>query len=153
MDEALIKEAEEEGVEVTVIPLPQKLKGLYADKVVAINKGIKTSAEKACILAEELGHYHTTAGNILDQSKIQNRKQELKARRWAAQKLIRVEDFIKAYEAGIRNRAELAEFLEVTEQFIDTALKHFSNIYGYSHSIGNYIIAFDPLYVYKNIDI
>ena len=38
--------------------------------------------EKASVLAEELGHYYTTVGNILDQEDAGNRKQEHKARTW-----------------------------------------------------------------------
>lgn len=152
MNERLIDEIEKEEVDVVTLPLSGKLKGLYADNVIAISKYIKTSAEKTCILAEELGHYHTSTGNILDQSKLVNRKQELKARRWAVQKLIRVEGLIEAFEAGIRNRPELAEFLEVTEEFIDMSLDHFKSIYGLSHSIGSYTIFFDPLYIFKNLD-
>ncbi|MCR1897804.1 ImmA/IrrE family metallo-endopeptidase [Irregularibacter muris] len=147
--EALLKLLENKDVEVIEIPLEGDLKGLYADNVIAINKNINTYTEKACVLAEELGHYHTTAGDILDQSKIENRKQELKARRWAVDKLIRIEDFIDAFDAGVQNRAELAEFLGVTENFIETAIDHFKGIYGLSHTIGEYTICFSPLVVYK----
>ncbi|QDI90167.1 hypothetical protein EPH95_02425 [Salicibibacter halophilus] len=37
-----------------------------------INQNISTRSEKACILAEELGHYHTTSVNILDKQKFVN---------------------------------------------------------------------------------
>ena len=33
--------------------------------------------EKACVLAEELGHHYTTVGDIIDQKESENRKQEL----------------------------------------------------------------------------
>ena len=33
---------------------------------IAIKKDLPTQREKACILAEELGHFYTSAGNILD---------------------------------------------------------------------------------------
>lgn len=56
------------------------IKGLYCDGVIALNSKFKDSAEKACVLAEELGHHYTTVGNILDQSDTNNRKQELRAR-------------------------------------------------------------------------
>lgn len=56
--------------------------------VIGINKNIKTSKERACVLAEELGHYYKTVGNILDQSNTENRKQEQKARLWAYNKMI-----------------------------------------------------------------
>ena len=42
-----------------------------------------TDIEKSCVLAEELGHYYTTVGDILDQSDDGNRKQERRARLWA----------------------------------------------------------------------
>ena len=57
-----------------------RLKGLYYEGTVALNRELKTQAEKADVLAEELGHYHTTVGNILDQTNAEVRKQERTAR-------------------------------------------------------------------------
>ncbi|MFQ9811247.1 MAG: hypothetical protein ACLRYB_18370 [Segatella copri] len=42
--------------------------GLYADGCAWINKDMKSN-RKYCILAEEIGHYETSVGNILDQEK------------------------------------------------------------------------------------
>ena len=56
------------------------IKGLYCNNTVAINKSISTQAEKSCVLAEELGHHYTTVGDIIDQTKASNRKQEYRAR-------------------------------------------------------------------------
>ena len=50
------------------------IKGLYCNSTVAISKSISTQAEKSCILAEELGHHYTTVGDIIDQTKVSNRK-------------------------------------------------------------------------------
>ncbi len=147
MDHKLLDEIEKEDIQIVEINLPNRIRGLYSDNIIAINKKLDTASEKICVLAEELGHYHTTVGNILDQSKVENRKQELKARRWAVDKLIRVEQFIDALKAGVRNRHELAEFLEVTEEFIDMAIDHFKGIYGLCHTIDKYIIYFEPLVV------
>lgn len=146
----LLEEAEKENVEVVEKPLTGRLKGLYADNIISLNKNLETSAEKACVLAEELGHYRTSFGDILDQSNIKNRKQELRARRWAIDRLVCVEDFIDAFNEGVRGKNELAEFLGVTEKFIDAALNHFQNIYGYCITIENYTIHFNPLSVYKS---
>ena len=148
----LLSIAEKENIEIVEMKLTGRNKGLYADKVIAISSKIDTTTERTCILAEELGHYYTTAGNIIDQSKLENRKQELKARRWAVKKLIRVEQFIDAFDASVKNRADLAEFLGVTEEFIEMAIKHFKAIYGHSHTIGEYTIFFDPLWIYKSIE-
>ncbi len=151
MYEELLMEIEKEKIEIISTPLSDRVKGLYADGYIALNKKISTTAEKTCVLAEELGHYHTSSGNILDQSKITNRKQELRARRWAVKKLITLNSLIAAYEAGVRNRHELSEYLGVTEEFIDTALEHFKGIYGYSHSVEEYTIIFSPLMVVKRV--
>lgn len=88
MHRALLHEAEKEGIEVVYLPLRGRIKGLYYNNVIALNKNIDTTAEKTCILAEELGHYYTSCGNIIDTSDTNNRKQEVKARRWAVKRLV-----------------------------------------------------------------
>ena len=55
MYETLAREAENEFIEVIEISFKGKIKGLYYNRVIAINKHIETTAEKTCILAEELG--------------------------------------------------------------------------------------------------
>lgn len=119
------------------------LKGLYVDRNIAIEKTL-TQSEKACVLAEELGHYHTTTGNILDQSKAENRKQELKARLWAYNKQIGLLGIVKAYQHGCRNRYETAEYLGVTEEFLADALKAYRSKYGTHATLDNYIVYFEP---------
>lgn len=52
----------------------ETLKGFYTDGNIAINTSVNDSREKTCVLAEELGHYYTTTGDILDQSDTMNRK-------------------------------------------------------------------------------
>lgn len=74
------------------------------------------------MLAEEVGHYHTTTGDILDLTSIENRKQELRARSWAYERLIPISKIIEAHKLHIVNRYELADFLNVTEEFLDAAL-------------------------------
>ena len=37
----------------------KKIDGLYIDGHIALDKGLKTTAQKACVLAEELGHHYT----------------------------------------------------------------------------------------------
>lgn len=54
--------------------------GLINGNVIGINKKIQTCRKRICILAEELGHYHTTIGDIISQSTVSDRKQELRAR-------------------------------------------------------------------------
>ena len=49
------------------------LKGLYYNGNIAIEKKL-TQNQKACVLAEELGHHYTTVGDIIDQTEVNNRK-------------------------------------------------------------------------------
>ena len=128
------------------------LKGLYFDDYILLDKSIETTAERTCILAEELGHYYTTTENILDQGLLHNQKEELKARRWAANKLIDPNRFVDAFKVGVRNRWELSEFLGLTEEFIEESLVHMKAFYGEVVAINEYRIHFDPLWVYKSFE-
>jgi len=119
-----------------------RLKGLYSDNVIAISSRLNSSTEKACILAEELGHHYTSAGDILDQTKLSNVKQEKRARSWAYERLIPLNRLIDACAAGCRNRYELAEYLEVTEEFLDEAIKRYKEKYGLFYTVNNYTIYF-----------
>lgn len=147
MYEKILSEYDEE-VEVLETPLPQTIKGLYADNTVAINSTL-TNSEKSCTLVEELGHHYTSSGDILDQSDISNRKQERTARAWGYEKLVSIEKLIDAYKSGVRNRHELAEYLEVTESFIEEALRYFNEKYGTYYVYGKFIVYFEPLGVLK----
>lgn len=119
------------------------LKGLYYNGRIAIKENM-SETEKACVLAEELGHHYTTVGNILDQSSVSNRKQELRARMWGYDKLIGLTGILKCYKRGCRNISEMADFLEVTEEFLNEALEAYRKKYGESVTIGDYTICFEP---------
>lgn len=119
------------------------LKGLYFDGNIAIEETLMNS-EKNCILAEELGHYYTTSGNILDLSNTSNRKQELRARAWAYDRLVGLSGIIFCFEAGCRNLYEMAEYLEVTEEFLKETIERYRQKYGVYVSIKNYVIYFEP---------
>lgn len=121
-----------------------KCKGLYGDNVIALDKNIETLKEKRCILAEELGHHYTSSGNILDNSNISNLKQEKRARNWGYEKLVGIIDIINAFNAGTKNRYEMAEHLEVTEDFLESSIQHYKEKYGVLFEIDNYIVFFEP---------
>jgi len=125
-----------------------ELDGLCVGNKIFIRKEL-SDREKAGVLAEELGHYHTTVGNILDQSKLENRKQEIRARAWGYERLIGIIDLVNAYKDGVRNRYELSEYLGVNEEFIEDALNYYKDKYGLYYEIDNYIVYFEPLVVMK----
>ena len=101
--------------------------------------------EKKCVLAEELGHHYTTVGNIMDQSIAENRKQERRARIWAYTKMISLSDLIRSHYEGCQNRYEIAENLEVTEEFLIECLNYYKEKYGLCTRCENYVIYFEPL--------
>lgn len=119
-------------------------KGRIKGNRIAIKKDIPTLKEKACILAEELGHFHTSHGNILDQDIISNRKQEYKARLWSYNKQIGLNGLIDSYNHGCRTIYEIIEFLDVTEEFFLEAIECYKNKYGLFATIDNYVIYFIP---------
>lgn len=103
---------------------PMICDGLYGDNVIWINCSLSEN-RKTCILAEEIGHYKTSSGNILDLTDMNNAKQELKARKWAYNKLIPFEKIIEAVNAGCGKPYEFAEYLDLDEAFIIECLKYY----------------------------
>lgn len=117
--------------------------GRIKGKRIAIRKDLPESKKK-CVLAEELGHYYTTTGNILNQSDSSNRKQELHARLWAYDKVIGLTGIVNAYLHGCRTLYDMADYLDVTEEFLSEALQQYKNKYGVHVKIDNYIVFFEP---------
>lgn len=141
--EALLIEAAKDGLVVKEKPL-QYNNGRVKGNRIAIRKDIDTSAEKACILAEEMGHHHTSVGDILDMTDIGNRKQERQARLWGYNKLIGLSGLIKAYEAGCQDRFAVAEYLDVTDEYLCECLDAYRDKYGIGITVDNYYIMFIP---------
>lgn len=143
--EQLEQEAFEDNVKIHNYYLGEEtLKGFYMDGNIAINTSVDNAAEKMCVLAEELGHHHTTIGDIIDMSDSQNRKQERQARLWGYNKLIGLTGIIKAFQAGCHSRHETAEYLDVTEEFLQECIDCYRDKYGVCTTVDNYTIFFIP---------
>ena len=97
--EALLAESDSVGLVVKEKPLKNNNGRVKGNKI-AIRQDINTSAEKACVLAEEMGHYHTSVGRILNQSDAENRKQELRDREWADDRQVGLIGIVKSFRAG-----------------------------------------------------
>ncbi len=141
--EALLDEAHQEGLIVKEKPLKYN-NGRIKGKRIAIRQDIATNTEKTCVLAEELGHHHTSVGNIIDMNDVRNRKQERQARLWGYNKLIGLTGIIKAFRAGCQSRHEVAELLNVTDEFLKECIDCYRDKYGVCTEIDNYIIYFIP---------
>ena len=110
---------------------------------IAISKNL-TEKEKKCVMAEELGHYYTGYGDILDQSSVSNRKQEPKGRIHAYNRLVGLLGIIDAYQNDCTNLFETAEHLHVPEDFLNEAISYYRSKYGTSVTVDNYTIFFEP---------
>lgn len=143
--ESLLKEAENNDIYIIEkAKFESHSAGLIHNDVIGLNKNISTNTERACVLAEELGHYHTTYGNIIDQNDVSNRKQERKARLWAYNKMIGLTGIIDAYKHDCSNLYEIIEYLGVTEEFFKDAIECYKQKYGAYTEVDNYIIYFEP---------
>lgn len=140
--ETLLKEADSLGLVVKEKPL-QYNNGRIKGNRIAIRKGM-TETEKACVLAEELGHHYTAVGDILDQSSVENRKQEMRGRILAYNKLVDLRGIIDAYLHHCQNLSDTAEYLEVTEEFLTDSITYYKTKYGIYTQIDNYIVIFEP---------
>ncbi|MCY8842433.1 ImmA/IrrE family metallo-endopeptidase [Bacillus atrophaeus] len=140
----LLVEAYHHRIEVVERFMPTKLKGLYSSSIICINRK-QSLIEKGCTLAEELGHHFTSYGEILDLKRLDSRKQEKRARNWAYKKLVPLTKIIEAHKAGIKSRYELAEFLNVTEVFLEEALKRNIEEYGLYKKVNGLTVCFQPL--------
>lgn len=141
-DELLI-EADDTGVIVKEAPLCSG-DGRCKGKRIAIRRDIPTLAKKADVLAEELGHYHTTVGDIVEIHNTADEKQERAARMWGYNKQIGLCGIIDAYKHHCQNRFEVAEYLGVSEDTLEDAIECYRQIYGLKTVVDNYIIQFEP---------
>ena len=148
--DALLDEANAEGISIKERPF-KTYDGRLKGKDIYLRKDMNTT-EKTCVLAEEMGHHYTTVGNILNMESIQNRKQERQARLHGYNRLIGLAGLIEAYEHGCQNRYEIAEFLEVTDEFLEDCINCYQDKYGEYKTVDNYTIYFIPnLMIFKKI--
>ena len=128
--------------------LPKFQPGLYINGKIFINSNL-SETRKTEVLYEELAHHKLTYGNILDQSKDINRKFENYARRHGYEAALPLRIIVEAHNYGISNLYELAEYVQLSEEYIVEILKHYKNKYGIGTHYGEYLITFDPLRVFK----
>ena len=122
----------------------KRLNGLYADGHIALDSQLKTTAEKASILAEEMGHHFTSVGDITNLKNVNSRQQELDARLWGYNRLIGLRGIVRAFEHHCQNRYEMAEYLDVPEDYLEEALSCYRSKYGVYTVVDNYAIYFIP---------
>ncbi|WP_436954476.1 ImmA/IrrE family metallo-endopeptidase [Staphylococcus ureilyticus] len=129
--------------------LPSKLSGVTFDDIIFIRDNMDR-VHKLETLAEEIAHLHITYGDIRDQSKTINRKYELKARRYAYERLITLQGIVDAFHSGASNLYELALFFEVSKSYVLDAIEHYKMKYGLDVYHNGYVIKFEPLQIFEH---
>ena len=144
------------GIDIQKTVLPDKISGIYYhdrdSTLIALNSTLETQAEQACTLAEELGHLNTSCGDLLTDPNVPTvtiRQQEERAKRWAYKILVSIKKLIQAYEAGVRTRQELVNYLEITDDFLEKSISFYKEKYGIYMKHGNYFIYLDPFGIMK----
>ena len=142
--EMLTQIADDRGLQVARRPLSQATKGLIMGDRIILRSDL-TTAEAADTLAEEIAHDLLTVGDISDQTKTGNRKQEHRARALTHEIRIGLRGIVRCYEAGCRSLYEAAELLEVSEELLTEALERYRQQYGRCVQYEQYVIYFEPM--------
>ena len=148
--EILLQHAADCGL--TVIedfPMESEALGLIFGNTIALSSSLQTSAEKACVLAEEIAHAELTVTDITDMSRWQSRHEEIKARRQSHDRLINISGLLDAYKSGYQNRYEAAKYLGVTEDFLQAAVDEYIARYGPVIVDSIYIITLNPIGIFS----
>lgn len=149
--ERLEQHAADCNIRLVTAPLPAPIRGLYYAPPefvsITLSAALSTSAERATVLAEELGHHYTTPVNLFTAPAPQQRLYERRAAAWAANALVPLSRIVAAWEAGVRTRWDLADYLGATEEFVLRALELHAARYGPSTQVGHYLVTFDLLHI------
>ncbi len=135
--DSLFDTALKEQVDIEYVSFPSNILGLYYKEdgippVIGINKSIISNRKLfTCVLAEELGHHFTTVGDTTAEyysyaDKLIVNKKETQALKWATELLLPINEIKQAVNNKITKFHELAEFLQVTDQFLLARLEFIS---------------------------
>ena len=149
--ESLEQHAADHRIVLYTAPLPDPIKGLYFSHgdfhTITLSSALGTSSERAAVLAEELGHHHTTPVNLFTAPAPLQALYERRAAAWAANALVPLSSIVAAWRSGVRSRWELAEYLGVTEEFTIRALELHRARCGLSALVDGHLITFDLLHI------
>lgn len=132
---SLLKMADDYGIKVEYWEFRPPLEAVYwsfpgLPPVIGLSDSLfESRAHFRCVLAEELGHHFTTAGEAIPKTffhysnRLEVSRAEYRAIRWAALHLIPLDKLQQAVKRGICERRELAEHFDVTEDMVDFRLR------------------------------
>ncbi len=126
----LYKIAERSGIDIGFSELPHTKAFCIRvgdKKYIAVDKAVRSgSAEERVLLAHELGHLSTDSLYELGSPLLYRKRFELKADIWAIKTLVPHSLLKEAVRQGYESVASLAEHFSVTEDFMQRAIKYYS---------------------------
>ncbi|MET3092061.1 ImmA/IrrE family metallo-endopeptidase [Enterococcus casseliflavus] len=122
--------------------MPIHQKGMIHGSIVYLNPQ-QNYEELNSTVAEEIGHYLTGSGNIIEQDTPEKRKQEQKARDTGATILVTPGDILHCFESGCVSVWECAEHLDITEKTFKAAIKYYARKYDGIKTENKYTILFN----------
>lgn len=140
--EKLIDKAERLGATIMEVSLTGRYGFCYND-VIFINANM-SNKDKTYVLSEEIGHYIKTYGDITDQTKIENIKQENVARRYGYSFIVEPNDIIEAMRHGANNIYEIADYLDISCNDLLMIIADYKKQYGLGVRVGNYYLRLEP---------
>lgn len=146
--EQALQEAADKGLEIIEdFAFDSDAGGILVGNTVLMSRRLQAYREKACVLAEEIAHHDLNVGDILDQSDAGASQQEHRARMRAFDRLVGLSGIVSCFKAGDRSLWEMAERLEVTEEFLQGALEAYRLRYGDGVALDGCWISFEPYFV------
>lgn len=128
----------------------ERIRGLLCDDTIALSEQIDTEAERTVVLCEELTHAERSAGNILNDPRLEHR-----ARQHNFDRLVGREGLIRAFLAGCREAWEFADFLGLPEAFLAEVMANYRERYGTLTTVnteqGLFALCFEPTLCVKRL--
>lgn len=116
--------------------LPKGLPAICFGSQIRINPHLSTIGKHQW-LAEEIGHQKTSYGDIIEDS-LEARRQEIVARQWGYIKLISLGGLIACWKSGMKTAYEVADFFDVSEDYLWKAINSYRVKFGNHFTFGNY---------------
>ena len=130
--EELLQNAYDLGVEVIEDVCPLGMRGLYlrdeAEALIVLDRFL-SAPQRLCVLAEELAHHRTAQQDIRLADDLNIRKQEISALSEAIENLVPFSALSEAFSNNAWTRYALAEYLGITEDFVDLVVAYYDAKY------------------------
>lgn len=153
-EEALLQEIFDEGISLVRLDgLPIRAFYVRAAEraLIAVSTGIP-EPDRVCVYAEELGHHHTSTGNLLRVCAREYERQERRARKWAYNRLVPLDEIGKAYFEQDADPDDMAEGLSVPRKYLDDAIRHYTDVFGVECHTDTYHFQFIPYLLIEKLN-